>query len=537
MLYIIVEVAADGSVVPELAETMETDDAKTWRFKVRKGVEWHNGKSLDVNDMMASVNYHRGDDSKSSIKGQLAEIADVRADGDYLVIELEGPNSDFPVMLSDYHAPVQIGDSNGKLKDPLAGIGTAGYVLKEFNPGVSASFTRNPNYWKAGHAHFDAVETTIVGDATARQQALMTDQVDCIDDVSAPTANLLKRNANLELLAVTGTMHRVFAMRLDTPPFDNNDVRLAIKYAARRQEMVDKVLLGYGQIGNDHSISPTQKYFNTELAQREFDAERARYHWKKTGIGDKPVVVHASGASLDGSVDVALLLQASAKECGINLEVKKEPNDGYWSNIWNKPGVGMCTSYWSGRPTPDWMFSTCCIAASEWNDMAWRDTPAADAFNALVTAAKGELDDKKRHEMYFECQRLMNEDDGYWSNIWNKPGVGMCTSYWSGRPTPDWMFSTCCIAASEWNDMAWRDTPAADAFNALVTAAKGELDDKKRHEMYFECQRLMNEDGGYLTWSYGQNLSAHNKRIAHPATVGGNWHLDGCKITERWWFA
>ena len=103
----------------------------------------------------------------------------------------------------------------------------------------------------------------------------MTDQVDCIDDVSAPTANLLKRNANLELLAVTGTMHRVFAMRLDTPPFDNNDVRLAIKYAARRQEMVDKVLLGYGQIGNDHSISPTQKYFNTELAQREFDAERA----------------------------------------------------------------------------------------------------------------------------------------------------------------------------------------------------------------------------------------------------------------------
>ncbi len=65
------------------------------------------------------------------------------------------------------------------------------------------------------------------------------------------------------------------------------------------------------------------------LAQREFDAERARYHWKKTGIGDKPVVVHASGASLDGSVDVALLLQASAKECGINLEVKKEPNDGY----------------------------------------------------------------------------------------------------------------------------------------------------------------------------------------------------------------
>jgi peptide/nickel transport system substrate-binding protein len=98
----------------------------------------------------------------------------------------------------------------------------------------------------------------------------------------------------------------------DTPPFDNNDVRLALKYAAKRQEMVDKILLGYGEIGNDHSISPNQAYFNTDLPQREFDAEKARYHWKKTGIGDKPIQIHASEASLNGSVEVALLLQASA---------------------------------------------------------------------------------------------------------------------------------------------------------------------------------------------------------------------------------
>jgi peptide/nickel transport system substrate-binding protein len=55
--------------------------------------------------------------------------------------------------------------------------------------------------------------------------------------------------------------------------------------------------------------------------------------------------------------------------------------------------------------------------------------------------------------------------------------------------------------------------------------------------MYFECQRLMNEDGGYITWSYGQNVSANSKKLAHQDTVAGNWHLDGCKITERWWMA
>ena len=115
----------------------------------------------------------------------------------------------------------------------------------------------------------------------------MTGQVDCIDDVSAPTAGLLSRNPNVDVLAITGTTHRVFAMRLDTPPYDQLDVRLALKYATKRQEMVDKVLLGYGQIGNDHSISPTQKYFKTDLAQREFDADKAAFHYKKSGHSGK----------------------------------------------------------------------------------------------------------------------------------------------------------------------------------------------------------------------------------------------------------
>ena len=98
---------------------------------------------------------------------------------------------------------------------------------------------------------------------------------------------MLSRNQKLELLAVTGTMHRVFAMRLDTPPFDNNDVRLALKFAARRQEMVDKVLLGYGQIGNDHSISPTQKYFNTDHRSLTLSGE-AYFDVQK---GNKPFTI------------------------------------------------------------------------------------------------------------------------------------------------------------------------------------------------------------------------------------------------------
>ena len=80
-------------------------------------------------------------------------------------------------------------------------ISGAATMKLTLNPGVNASFDRNPNYWKAGHAHFDGVETTIIADSTARNQALLTGQVDCIDDVSAPTAGLLSRNPNVDVLA------------------------------------------------------------------------------------------------------------------------------------------------------------------------------------------------------------------------------------------------------------------------------------------------------------------------------------------------
>ena len=116
-----------------------------------------------------------------------------------------------------------------------SGIGTGGYVLKQHDPGVRSFTTRNPNYWKEGFAHFDEVEITQIGDPTARSQALQGDQLDVMNNVPTKTVHLLKRVPGIKIDATTGNKQITLPMRTDMAPFDNNDVRTAVKYIIDRE--------------------------------------------------------------------------------------------------------------------------------------------------------------------------------------------------------------------------------------------------------------------------------------------------------------
>ncbi|MGI9413671.1 MAG: ABC transporter substrate-binding protein, partial [Hyphomicrobiales bacterium] len=131
------EIDPSGELKGELAESWEaSDDAATWRFKLRQGVEFHNGKTLDANDVVASLNHHRGEDTKSAAKGIVKPITDVKADGkDVVVVVLDGGNADFPFLMNDYHLAICPAKDGGGI-DWESGQGTGGYVLDKFDPGV-----------------------------------------------------------------------------------------------------------------------------------------------------------------------------------------------------------------------------------------------------------------------------------------------------------------------------------------------------------------------------------------------------------------
>src|SRR5688572_14747886 len=75
------EVATDGSLQPKLAESWEASEGATkWTFRLRKGVEFHNGKNFTAKDAVASINHHRGEKSTSSVKPIVDPITSVEAD-------------------------------------------------------------------------------------------------------------------------------------------------------------------------------------------------------------------------------------------------------------------------------------------------------------------------------------------------------------------------------------------------------------------------------------------------------------------------
>lgn len=401
------ELDAGGNLVPSLATEWEASpDAKVWTFKLRKGVEFHNGKTMTSEDVIASINFHRGEDTKSVGKPIMAAVKSIKADGpNTVVIELTGGNADFPSAFNA--ATFTIYPAKDNTIDWQAG-GSGGYKLKKEDPGVRYDFERFANYWKEGRAHADTIELLTIADSTARNNALITGSVDAIDQVDLKTIPLMKRKPGITVEEGAGPLHYTFPMQTKVAPFDNPDVRKALKFAVNREELVEKILVGHGVIGNDHPLGPTYPYYAPadDIGQTAYDPDKAKHHMKKSGLGDITIDLSAADAAFAGALDAAQLIQASAAKAGININVVREANDGYWSKVWLKKP--WCACYWGGYPTADAMFTTGYAKGASWNDTQWDDP----RFNELLVAARAELDTTKRGEMYREMQIILRDDGG-----------------------------------------------------------------------------------------------------------------------------
>ena len=425
------EVNADGAIEPELAESWEaTPDAVTWTFKLKKGVEFHNGKTMDAEDVVTSVLHHLGKDSKSAAKAVLAPIEEVKADGkDTVVFKMKAGNADFPFIVSDYHVTIMPAKDG---KADTSGVGTGGYSLQSFEPGVRTTMKRHPNYFKPNRAHVDDVEILAILDVAARTNALTTGEIDAMDKVDIKTVHLLKRNKNVKVNETSGNQHFTFAMLTDLAPFNNNDVRLALKYALNREALVETILRGHGTVGNDHPIGRSVPYFAKDLPQRTYDPDKAKFHLKKAGMSNLKVDLSAADAAFAGAVDAAVLYKEHAAKAGIDINVVREPNDGYWSNVWLKKPY--CAVYWGGRPTVDWMFTTAYAKGVPWNDSHWDNAE----FNKLLVAARAELDQKKRGQMYHDMQRICRDDGGVVVHMFANYVMALSDKLGHGKMAANW---------------------------------------------------------------------------------------------------
>ena len=237
-----------------------SDDAKAWVFELDKNATFHDGRKFTAKDVIASLNHHRGEGNTSAANALLAPVTELKADGDHVVkIELDQGLADLPWLMTDYHLAMLPANEDGSL-DWQNGMGAGPYKLVKNDFGVGASMERHDGWHREG-AYFDKIDFTILNDPNARQTALVTGDVDSITSIDLKTLSLLKRNKSILVDNVPSGSAITLPMFCDVDPFTSNDVRLALKYAIDREEIVKKILFGTGTPGNDFHVSPGMPYW------------------------------------------------------------------------------------------------------------------------------------------------------------------------------------------------------------------------------------------------------------------------------------
>jgi peptide/nickel transport system substrate-binding protein len=400
----LVEVDAKGHAVPELAESWESKPgAMEWIFNIRKGITFTSGKSLDADDVIYSINLHLGE-TKSPAKQLLSAIKSItKTSPNQIKIELKAGNADLPFVFTDYHIViVPAGTTDFSKPD-----GTGAFTLAEWQPGVRVVAKRKPgNYWKPNRGNFDTVEIRYIVDNAARTQALVTGQVDAVNRLDPKTVGFLLKSSALKVVRTQGVGLRYsFVAMTDKDPFKNRDLVLAMKYGIDRKRIVDNVFSGYATVGNDHTVGPMNRYFDSKQVMRPYDPDKAAFHYKKSGHSG-PIELQVSEGAYAGATDSAVIFQESAKKGGLNIDLKRVSGDGYWENVWLK--VPFCAVYWGNRPTADQQLSTTFATGGAWNDTHY----ANPKFDKLLVDARVELDETKRKAMYAEAQLLLTDEAG-----------------------------------------------------------------------------------------------------------------------------
>lgn len=393
----------DGSLTPQpaLAESFTTRDAKTWVFKLRSGVTFHDGKALTPADVVFSIMRHKDPAAGSRAKVLADQIESVKASGpSEVTMVLAAPNADLPVILGTFHFHIVKEGTT----DFNAGIGTGPYKLKEFRPGVRSVVVRNEGYWKPGRPYLDEIEFVGIGDESARVNALLSGQLDLVGSINPRSVARVSGAPGYAVFKTQSGQYTDLILRRDQGPGQNPDFVLAMKHLFDREEMRKTIALEQAVLGNDQPVDPTNRFHFAGLPQRALDLDKAKFHLGKSGVtGAVPVV--CSPAALY-SVEMALVMQQTAQKVGLNLDVKRMPADGYWSNHWLNSPVGFGNI--NPRPSADILLTQFFKSDAQWNESRWK----SDKFDQLLLAARSETDLAKRKQMYADMQVIIHGESG-----------------------------------------------------------------------------------------------------------------------------
>ncbi|MCZ7483187.1 MULTISPECIES: ABC transporter substrate-binding protein [Rhizobium/Agrobacterium group] len=393
---------ASGTPQMELAESIESKDAKTWTVKLRSGVTFHDGKALTADDVVYSLKRHLDPAVGSKVAKIAAQMTGFKAlDKSTVEITLASANADLPTILAMHHFMIVADGAT----DFSKGNGTGAFKLETFEPGVRSIMSKNSNYWKSGGPHVDSFEFFAISDDNARVNALLSGDIQLAAAINPRALRLLDKQEGVVLSKGTSGNYTNLNMRLDQAPGNKADFIAGMKSIVNREQIVKAALRGLGEVGNDQPVPPMSPYHNPDLKPKAFDPEKAKFHFEKAGLLGQSIPVITSDAA-NSAIDMAMIIQASAAEIGLKLDVQRVPADGYWSNYWLKAPIHFGNI--NPRPTPDILFSLLYASDAPWNESQYK----SEKFDKLMLEARGLLDMEKRKQIYFEMQTMIADEAG-----------------------------------------------------------------------------------------------------------------------------
>lgn len=404
----LIDVDQNFQTLPELAESWSvSDDGYTWTFNLRQGVTFHDGSAFDAGDAVYTFERLMDPETGSGARAVMSPLEGARfeaADEHTFTVTTQDKVVNLPIVITNkFTNIVPEGATREDLR--LNGVGTGPFMQERFEPNAPVRVLKaNPDYWEEGLPRSPCLEITVAQESVAAISAVKSGQVDLVLNVDPTGIPALQGDPNVTLLETGASNSMTISMWVDEPPFDDNRVRLALKYGVDRQAMIDSVLLGFGEVGNDNPIPPSSPNAHTSEA-RERDVERAKALLAEAGHGDGLEFDLYTAEGVPGMVNMAQTFAQMMSDIGVTANVIETPADSYWDDVWlTKP---ILTSAWSRRP-PSSALSVAYTMDAKWKETHWE----RPEYDELLKKASSTIDDEERQEYYSEAQRMLTEEGG-----------------------------------------------------------------------------------------------------------------------------
>lgn len=413
----LVEVLPDATIGANLATEWEiSDDNLTYTFTLAEGVTFHDGSTFDSADVVWTFN--RLKEVGSPALNLLGDFEVSAPDASTVVFTLPEVNADFLygvgarqalIIPEGQETPNQIVEG----ENPFVNFnGTGPFILENIDPGASAQFTANENYWIEGVPNIDAMEHIYIDDAVAQVDALLNGELDFIFKVPIQQIDRLEGAENVNVIQITTSQHPVIRVRTDEG-FIGADPRVmeALKFATDRDLLNEVLLQGRGTVGNNDPIAPVfEAFYDGTVENQPYDPARACELLAEAGYTDGLTATLYAPNAFEYP-DLAALLQQLWGETGcINVDIQIR-EEGYYYDVSNPDNyfdVELGITGWGDRPSPQILLREAYVESgieTYFNETRFVDPEVEE----LVAQASQTTDEAERRAIYAQISQIFRE--------------------------------------------------------------------------------------------------------------------------------